>query len=78
MKDYWENTRELFDKYNQIADKIFNCLTEEASDEEDEFFANFSLYLAHALLKDYGTGGVARDELLRSAKIIEDMIAEGD
>ena len=75
MRDLFENTRQLFDKYNQITYKAWEY-DEELTDEEDEILTNFCIYLAHALIKDYGMGGVARDELIRCARIIEDVIDE--
>lgn len=75
MEDLFENTRKLFDKYNDITYRVWKS-GEELSDDEDEFLTNFCIYLAHALIKDYGMGGVARDELLRCAKIIEDVIKD--
>ena len=46
----------------------------EVSDEQDEFLTNFCLYLAHALIKDTGEGGDAREELTKVADIINDVI----
>ena len=60
-------------KFNNLMDKIYHS-TEPTTDDEDEFAINFCVYLAHALLKDYGDTGQARDELLRCVKIIEDVI----
>lgn len=76
MTDYWKYTRELFNKYNILMNKICTNINEETTDAEDEFLTNFALYLAHALLKDYGTGGTARDELRRVAKIIQATLEE--
>ena len=75
MEDLFKNTRQLFDKFNQITYKAW-VSNEEVMDDEDEFLTNFSIYLAHALIKDYGMGGVARDELLRCCNIIKDVINE--
>lgn len=73
MKDYYKSTRECIDKYNQILDAVYNGL-EELSNDQDEFITNFCLYLAHALIKDTGEGGEAREELGRVATIINDVI----
>lgn len=75
MRDYFNNTSEVLDRYNSLLNSISTSL-EETTDDEDEFLINFSLYLAHALVKDYGTGGASRSELLRMAKIIIDLIDE--
>lgn len=73
MKNYFQNTTKLINQYNQVLNKI--CTGDsDTTDDEDEFLVNFCLYLAHALIKDYGMGGVARDELLKCATIIEDVI----
>jgi len=56
-------------------DKVYTDINE-TNDEEDEFFINFPLYFAHALLKDFGTGGTARDELLRTAKVLQAIIED--
>jgi len=34
---------------------------------------NHSLYLAHALIKDVGKGPIAREELCKTADIINDI-----
>lgn len=73
MKDFYKSTRECIDKYNQVLDEIYNG-TMEISDEQDEFLTNFCLYLAHALIKDTGEGGDAREELTKVADIINDVI----
>lgn len=67
MKDFYKNTRECMDKYNQILDVICEY-DRETTDEEDEFLQNFSIYFAHGLIKDYPG---SKDELLTVAKIIE-------
>lgn len=73
MKNYFKNTMELFDRYNQVIDKIKTSQLA-TTEDEDEFLANFSLYLAHALIKDYGMGAVSREELSKCAMIIGDVI----
>lgn len=75
MTNYFKNTTDLIDKYNQVINKI-RTSKNETTDEDDEFMINFCIYLAHALIKDYGDGGIARSELLRCAKIIKDVIEE--
>ena len=72
MKDYYANTRKTIDMYNQTIDCINNC-QDETSDEQDEFLQNFCIYLAHALIKDTGYGGRAREELTKVADIINDV-----
>ncbi len=74
MNDFYENTRECIDRYNQIIDKIMNNYDEETSDEEDEFLDNFCIYLAHALIKDTGTSQRPREELCKVANIINDVV----
>lgn len=73
MKDFYKNTRECIDKYNQILDKISTC-SETTTEEEDEFLDNLCLYLAHSLIKDHGCGAVSRDVLSKAADIINDTI----
>ena len=73
MKDYYVNTREAIDKYNQVANKI-STDPNETNETEDEFLANFCLYLAHALVKDTGFGQTSRDELEKMADIINVVI----
>lgn len=73
MKDYYVNTRNILDKYNQTLDHIRNGKTE-TSEEQDEFLTNFCIYLAHALIKDTGYDGNAREELGKVADIINDVI----
>lgn len=75
MQDLFKNTRQLFDRYNDVTYRAW-VSNEELTDDEDEFLTNFCIYLAHALIKDYGMGGVARDELMRCAKIIKDAVEE--
>lgn len=75
MTDYFINTREAIDKYNSIVDCIKNGKIE-IDDKDDEYIYNFHLYLAHALLKDYGPDGISRSELKQVAKIILDVIDE--
>ena len=69
IEDYFTNTRNTFDRYNQIIDKIKTSPTE-TSDEEDEFLTNFQIILAHSLIKDFGTGSY-REELKKVAAILE-------
>lgn len=69
MKDYYSNLRQIIDEYNSISDKVKTGI-EELTNEEDEFMDNFSVYLAHALIKDTGSGQLAREELCKVADII--------
>lgn len=73
MKDYYENTRNVIDKYNQIHNKVYND-PDETFSEEDEFLQNFCLHFAHALIKDTGYDGIDREELCKVADIINDVI----
>lgn len=73
MKDYYNNTRECIDRYNRIAQKIKTSPTE-TTEDQDEFLANFCIYLAHALIKDTGFSDAAREELGKVADIINDVI----
>lgn len=73
MKDYYENTRNVIDKYNQIHNKVYND-PDETFSEEDEFLQNFCLHFAHALIKDTGYDGRDREELCKVADIINDVI----
>lgn len=73
MKDFYKNTRDLIDKFNQVINEI-NTSSSEISDEQDEFLMNFCIYLAHALIKDTGGGETAREELGKMADIINDVI----
>ena len=73
MKDYYSNTRDTIDKYNEIMNYIRNN-THETTDEQDEFLQNFCIYLAHALIKDTGYGDISREELGKVADIINDVI----
>lgn len=73
MKDFYKNTRDLIDKYNQIVDEI-KTSSREINDDDDEFIMNFCIYLAHALIKDTGSGELAREELSKTANIINDVI----
>ena len=75
LKDFYENTRNAIDKYNQIQDDIKN-LPNEISEDDNEFLQNFCIHLAHALIKDTGYCQVFRDELLRVADIIIAAIDE--
>ena len=73
MKDYYKHTRLVIDKYNNIMDDI-KTKTTETDEESDEFVMNFCLHLAHALIKDTGSGQLAREELGKVADIINDVI----
>ena len=73
MKDFYKTTRGCIDKYNEICDKVAHG-AEELSNDEDEYLANFCLYLAHALIKDTGEGQLARDEIEKVADIINVVI----
>ena len=72
MIDFYKHTRKCIDDYNMLQNKI-RTFAEETTDEEDELMINHSLYLAHALIKDIGTGKIAREELCRMADIINDV-----
>lgn len=69
MINYFKNTTQCIEKYNQVLDVIANY-SRETTDEEDEFLQNFCLHFAHALIKDYP--GV-RDEICKVADIINDV-----
>lgn len=73
MKDYYVNTRKCIDTYNSYVNAVFKD-PEELSDDRDEFLQNFCLHLAHALIKDTGSGQIARDELGKMADIINDVV----
>ena len=73
MKDYYLHTRMCIDRYNQIVEKI-KSLQSDTDELEDEFFQNFCIHLAHALIKDTGYGQLAREELGKVADIINDVI----
>lgn len=73
MKDFYKNTRDLIDKYNQIINEI-KTSPMEINEDDDEFLINFCIYLAHALIKDTGSGQLAREELSKMADIINDVI----
>ena len=72
MIDFYKNTRKCIDDYNMIQEKI-RTSAEETDDAEDEFMMNYSLYFAHALVKDAGNSKYAREELCRVADIINDI-----
>ena len=72
MKDYYLNTRKCIDTYNNYLCEIKGA-PQELSDDKDEFLQNFCLHLAHALIKDTGSGQIARDELCKVADIINDV-----
>lgn len=69
MTDYYKNTRECIDRYNQIVHKIQTSPAETFNDE-DEFLDNFHVYLAHALIKDAGPGTVSRDRLMKTMDVV--------
>ena len=71
--DYYPNTRQTIDRYNQVINKIYDD-PNETYEEEDEFLHNFCLHLAHALIKDTGYGQESREELGKIADIINDVI----
>ena len=73
MKDFYSHTRDCIDKYNFIANKIKNN-EEDTTENEDEFMGNFCIYLAHALIQDVGFGGLAREELMKTADIINCVV----
>lgn len=73
MEDYYVNTRNIIDKYNEVINKIVSSHYE-STEQEDEFLTNFCIYLAHALIKDTGMGQLAREELGKVADIINDVI----
>lgn len=72
MKDFYLNTRQTIDRYNEIVEKIKTC-EQPTQDSEDEFLANFCIYLAHSLIKDTGYNDIAREELCKVADIINDV-----
>lgn len=72
MKNFYPNTTKCIEKYNQISDKVFNG-DESTTDVEDEFLLNFCLYLAQALVADTGFSEKAREELTKTADIINDV-----
>lgn len=69
-KNYYTNTMDCLNKYNEICHKIA-CSPDETTEEEDEYLQNFALYLAHSLIKDFGFGPVSRNELIKVADIIK-------
>ena len=73
MRDYYKNTREIFNRYNLVSEQIKNGI-DCTSEDDDEFMQNFCIHLAHALIKDTGFGGKSRDELVKVADIINDVI----
>lgn len=73
MVDYYSNTRQFIDRYNEIQEKI-KTNPQPTDSTEDEFMTNQCLYLAHALIKDVGYGSTARDELVKTADIINDVL----
>lgn len=70
IKNYYENTIDCLNKYNEICYKI-SFDPDETTDDEDEYLQNFALYLAHALIRDSGCGPVSRNELVKVADIIK-------
>ena len=75
MKDYYKNTRACINEYNRIVNKVFTC-EQELTDKEDEKLDNHCLYLAHALLKDTGPAGTAREELGKMCDVILSVLEE--
>ena len=73
MIDYYKNTRNFIDRYNEIQEKIKSD-PQPTNADEDEFMSNQCLHLAHALIKDVGYGSVARGELVKTADIINDVL----
>lgn len=73
MKDYYKNTRACINEYNRIVNKVVTC-EQELTDKEEEKLDNHCLYLAHALLKDIGPAGTAREELEKMCNVIKDVI----
>ena len=73
MKDYYSNTSQIIDMYNQTVNKIKNS-NFETTESEDEFLQNFCIHFAHALIKDTGFGGKSREELEKICEIILDVI----
>lgn len=71
MKTYYPNTISCLNNYAEICDKIMHSAYDETTDEEDEYLQNFALYLAHALIKDFGYGQASRQELIKVADIIK-------
>lgn len=72
MKNFYPNTTKCIEKYNQISDKVSNG-DESTTDEEDEFLLNFCIYLAQALVADAMFSEKAREELTKTADIINDV-----
>ena len=75
MYNFYPSTTQCINKYNTIQYKMEN-LAVETSEVEDEFITNFCVYLAHALIKDTGTGQQSRQELCKTARIILDVCEE--
>lgn len=73
MKDFYTNTRQCIDRYNEIQEKIVTGKNE-LNDGDFEYLTNFCVYMAHALIKDVGYGGRSREELSRMADIINDVV----
>ena len=73
MKDYYENTKAVFNRYNAVQEKI-QSHSEETNAEDDEFLQNFCIYFAHALIKDTGYGAHSREELTRICDVVLDVI----
>lgn len=73
MKDYYKNTRACINEYNRIINKVITD-EQELTDKEEEKLDNHCLYLAHALLKDTGPAGTAREELEKMCDVIKDVI----
>lgn len=73
MKNYYENTTQIINKYNETINQIEHG-SFETSERQDEFLQNFCIYLAHALIKDHGFGSHSREELCKVADIIRDVV----
>ena len=73
MKDFYKNTRECVDKYNEVMN-VINTSTEETTDEQDEFLQHFCMYLAHALIKDVEKYRKNNYSLVCKADIINDVL----
>ena len=70
IKNFYQFTSDCISKYNRIQYKMENS-SEDTTENEDEFIENFCMYLAHALIKDTGSGQIARIELCKAADIIK-------
>ena len=68
-KDFYKNTRACIDEYNRVVNKALSC-EQEITDDEEEELDNHSMYLAHALIKDFGADGKSRETLEKMCNII--------